>query len=103
MELKNANPNGCNVVINNLKLIFYFLFPKILKIELNIGLQSLFYSRKFITTHKLKHLIIQFDSLIKMDWFKALYEYINVENQFRIFIYEKSGFFIFAQTTQVEK
>jgi len=39
MELKNANPNGFHVVINNLKIIFYF-FQKILKIELKKGLQS---------------------------------------------------------------
>jgi len=37
MVLKNANPNGSNVVINNVHLIFLF-FPKILKIELNKGL-----------------------------------------------------------------
>jgi len=41
MELKNANPNGCNVLIKNLHLMFLF-FPKILEIELNKGLQSLF-------------------------------------------------------------
>jgi len=40
MELKNANPNGCNVVINNVHLIV-LLFQKVLKIELNIKLQSL--------------------------------------------------------------
>jgi len=39
MELKNANPNGCNVVTNNLNSIF---FSKILKIELNKGLQNSF-------------------------------------------------------------
>jgi len=32
MELKNANPNGCNVVINNLHPLILF-FSKILKIE----------------------------------------------------------------------
>jgi len=37
MELKNANPNGCNVVIKNLHHIILF-FQKILKIELNKGL-----------------------------------------------------------------
>jgi len=41
MELKNANPNGCNVVINNLHPMFLFFF-KILEIELNKGIQSLF-------------------------------------------------------------
>jgi len=41
MKLKNVIPNGWNVVINNLHLVFYF-FQKILKIELNKGLQSLF-------------------------------------------------------------
>jgi len=41
MELKNTNPNGCNVVINNLHPTILF-FQKILKIELNKGLQSLF-------------------------------------------------------------
>jgi len=41
MELKNDNPNGFNVVINNLHPMFLFL-SKILKIELNKGIQSLF-------------------------------------------------------------
>ena len=41
MELKNPNLKGYNFVINNVHLIFLF-FPKILKIELNKGLQSLF-------------------------------------------------------------
>jgi len=38
---------------------------------------------------KLKHLII-FDSLIKMELFKVFYVYINLENQFQIFIFEKN-------------
>jgi len=29
MELKNANPNGCNVVINNLHLVFLLLIQNI--------------------------------------------------------------------------
>jgi len=37
MELKNANPNGCNAIINNLHPIIFF-FSKILKIESNLGL-----------------------------------------------------------------
>jgi len=37
MELKNANPNDCHVLIDNLHLLFFF--PKILKIDLNKGLQ----------------------------------------------------------------
>jgi len=41
MELKNPNPNGCNVIINNIHLMILF-FQKILKIELNTGLQNLF-------------------------------------------------------------
>jgi len=41
MELKNANSNGCNIVINNPHPIILF-FSKILRIELNEGLQSLF-------------------------------------------------------------
>jgi len=41
MALKNANSNVCNVVINNLHPMILF-FQKILKIELNKGLQSLF-------------------------------------------------------------
>jgi len=41
IQLKNVNPNGCNVVINNLHPMVLF-FQKILKIELNKGLQSLF-------------------------------------------------------------
>ncbi len=51
--MKNANPNGCDVVINNLHRTFLFFFPKILKIESNKGLQSLFLSEDFITTQKL--------------------------------------------------
>jgi len=65
MELKNANFNGFDVVIKSLHLIFLF-FPKILKIELNKGLQSLFWSSESITARKLKNLIT-FDSLIKME------------------------------------
>jgi len=39
--MKNANPNSCNVVINNLyPMILYF--SKNIEIELNKGLQSLF-------------------------------------------------------------
>jgi len=41
MELKNANPNGFHVVINNLHPMF--LFFKVLKFELNKELQSLYY------------------------------------------------------------
>jgi len=41
MKLKNVNPNGHNVVINNQHPMFLF-FSKILKIELNKGCQSLF-------------------------------------------------------------
>jgi len=42
MELKNANPNGYNVVINNLHPMI-LIFSKILKIELNYkGFQNLF-------------------------------------------------------------
>jgi len=39
MELKNVNPNGCNVVINNVHLYFFIFFPKsinLLKIELKV-------------------------------------------------------------------
>jgi len=31
--------------------------------------------------------------LIKMEWFKAFNEYINVEDQFQIFVSEKNDFF----------
>jgi len=41
IELKNANPNGCNVVINNLHRFLFLFFSKILKIDLNKGFQSL--------------------------------------------------------------
>jgi len=41
MELKNANPKGFNFVMDNVHLVF-LLFPKILKIELNKGLQVYF-------------------------------------------------------------
>jgi len=73
MELKNDNSNGCNVVINNLHPMGLF-FQKILKIELNKGLQILFCGRKSIIACKLKFLIT-FISLIKMEWFKAFHEY----------------------------
>jgi len=63
MELNNAKPNGCNVVVDNLHPMV-LLFSKILKNELNKGLQSLYYSRKSITAYKLK-LLITFISLIK--------------------------------------
>jgi len=33
MDLKNANPNGCNAVINNVHLIFLFLFQKYWKLS----------------------------------------------------------------------
>jgi len=39
MELKNASPNGCNVVINNLHPTILF-FSKKLKIEINKGFQK---------------------------------------------------------------
>jgi len=43
MKLKNANPSGCNLIINNLQsTINLILFPKILKIEIIKGFQSLF-------------------------------------------------------------
>jgi len=44
MELKNTNSNGCKVAINNLHPMILF-FSKLLKIQLNKGLQSLFPSR----------------------------------------------------------
>jgi len=42
MELKNANPNGCNVVRNNKQSASngFIFFQKILKIEYDKGLQS---------------------------------------------------------------
>jgi hypothetical protein len=65
VELKLANPNGCDIVINNLHLMFLFFFKRILKMEFNTGLQSLFWSRESIAAPKLKDLIV-LDSLIKM-------------------------------------
>jgi len=41
MELKNANPNDCNVVINNIHPMILF-FPKNIEAKVNKGLQSLF-------------------------------------------------------------
>jgi len=41
MELKNANFNGFNVVINNLHPTVVF-FKELLKIDLNKGIQSYF-------------------------------------------------------------
>jgi len=38
-----------------------------------------------------------------MEWFKDFYVCINLENQFQIFIFEKSDFFRSTQITQVEK
>jgi len=75
--LKNDKPNGFNVVINNQQSTILFC-QKILKIE---GLQSLFWSRDSITTCKLK-LLITLIALIKMEWFKASYDYINLKKQF---------------------
>jgi len=87
MKLKIANSNGCVVVINSLH--FLFLFPKTLKIDLNKWNQSLFYNTESITAHELKQLIT-FESVIKMEQLKAFYVYINLENQFHIFSFEKS-------------
>jgi len=64
MELKNANSNSCNVVINNLHPMIFF--QKILKTELNKRLQSLMQSIESIITHKLKLLITSI-SLIKIE------------------------------------
>jgi len=79
MKLKNANPNSWIVVINNLHSMLLF-FPKILKIELHQGLQSLFYSRESMTTHKLE-VFITFISSIKVEWLKAFHVSINLEKQ----------------------
>jgi len=43
-------------------------------------------------THKLK-ILITLISLIKIEWFKASYVDINLENKFQIFILKKSDFF----------
>jgi len=51
--MKNDNHIGCNVVLNNVRLMFSF-FSKKIKNELNKGLQSLFHSRDSITTYKLQ-------------------------------------------------
>jgi len=60
-------PNNCNVIINNLHPMIY-LFFKILEIELDKGLQSLFQSRDSTSAHTLKLLItITFFFLIKID------------------------------------
>jgi len=100
MELKNDNPNGCNVVLKNLHPMALF-FPKILKIEQDEGLQSLFESRKSIIAHNLKHLIT-FDSLIKVECIKAIRIYITLENQFQIFIFGKSDFLRFVGIAQLQ-
>jgi len=41
MDVKNENPNGCNVATNNIHPMILF-FLNVPKIELNEGLQSLF-------------------------------------------------------------
>jgi len=33
MELKNSNPNGCNVIINNILYTYLFIFQKYLKLS----------------------------------------------------------------------
>jgi len=38
-----------------------------------------------------------------MEWFKDYHAYINLENQFQIFIFEKSNFFKSTLPAQVEK
>jgi len=80
MKLTNANPNGCNVVINTVHPIVLFFINKKKEIEWNKKLQSLFFSREWRTTHKVE-LFITFISLMKMKWFNAFHVYINVENQ----------------------
>jgi len=72
-----------------------------LKIELNKGRQSLFWTRESLTIRKLK--LLNFDSFIKMELLKAFYFYTNLKNQFQIFIFEKRDFFRSARTAQVEK
>jgi len=46
MELKNVNPNGCNVEINNL-LPMLLYFSKILKTELNKRLPKFILKKRF--------------------------------------------------------
>jgi len=89
MKLKNANPNGCNAVINN-------LYPLIICFSENIKIEftKFILEQKFHNARKLK-LFITFISLIKMEWFKAFHTYVNLENHFEIFIYEESDFFIY--------
>jgi len=72
MESKNVNPNGCNVVINNIHLI----------------------SRDSITTHKLAQTKTPHNF-----WFidpnrmiQSFHVDINLKNQFQIFIFFKSVF-----------
>jgi len=55
-----------------------------------------------ITTHKQK-ILITFDSWIKMEWFKAFHAYVNLENQFQIFVSKKSDFFRSAWIARVEE
>ena len=73
--MKIANLNGCNILINNLHKM---KIPKKLKIEFNKGLQSFWWSKKSITSDKLKQ-FVTCGSLIKMELFNAFYVYVNVE------------------------
>ncbi len=38
-----------------------------------------------------------------MAWFKAFPVYVDLENQFQIFIFEKSDFFLSTQVARAEK
>jgi len=67
-------------------------FSKNIEIDCDKELQILFLSRKSIIACKLK-LLITFDSLIKMEWFKAFHIYITLKNEFQNFIFGKSDFF----------
>jgi len=77
-------------------------FSKNIENCVNKGLQSFKKNRDSIIACKLK-LLITFDSLIKMEWFKAFHVHITLEEQFQIFVFEKSVFFICSDYSAREK
>jgi len=102
MELKNANPNSYNVVINNLHPTILFYFQKCWKLNETNDFKVYFRVVYFYNCPQTK-LLITFDSLIKMEWFKAFHVYINLENQFQSFIFEKVIFLIYLDCVPDEK
>jgi len=86
MEMKNANPDGFNVVINNLCLVCLFFFQKYWKLSLIKDFDVYFNGFRVHNYLQTRTPLITFNWFIKMEWFKASHLHVNLENQFQIFI-----------------